>query len=225
MVAIPAKNESLLLGACLRSVNETVRSLRLGTGVGSVCVMVALDGCTDGTAAVAERAGAQTVMSEAGGVGAARDQAVNRGLAHLHLLAGPHVWVACTDADSLVPPNWLTEQLRHADAGADMVVGTVQPAMEGGERRSAWDRRHRLVEGHPHVHGANLGLRASTWAAVGGFGVGAAHEDVRLVERVRQARFASVATDTTRVTTSARPWGRAEGGFADYLRALDGQVG
>ncbi|HKJ11496.1 MAG TPA: glycosyltransferase, partial [Ornithinimicrobium sp.] len=53
VVAIPAKNEALLLGACLRSVNETVRSLRLGTGVGSVCVMVALDGCTDGTAAVA----------------------------------------------------------------------------------------------------------------------------------------------------------------------------
>lgn len=224
VVAIPAKNEDRLLGACLRSVAVAVQSLRLRRDVDSVRVVVALDGCTDGTAMVAERCGATAVVSDTAGVGAARDLAVSAGLTGLAEPAATHVWVACTDADSVVPPRWLSEQLRHASAGADMVVGTVEPAIRAGSRRAAWDERHRLVEHHGHVHGANLGLRASTWAAAGGFGDLLAHEDVGLVERVREAGFAWVATDTTRVTTSARTLGRAPGGFADYLQALDGHV-
>ncbi|MGB7449450.1 MAG: glycosyltransferase [Ornithinimicrobium sp.] len=224
VVAIPAKNEGRLIGACLRSVGVAVQSLRLRTDVDRVCVVVAMDGCTDGTAMVAGRNGVKAVVTQTAGVGAARDLAVRTGLADLGEPAASHVWVACTDADSLVPPRWLSEQLRHANDGADMVVGTVEPAMRGSERRAAWDDRHRLVENHAHVHGANLGLRASTWASVGGFGPRAVHEDVRLVERVRGAGFAWVATDTTRVTTSARTRGRAMGGFADYLRTLDGHV-
>ena len=36
-------------------------------------------------------------------------------------------WVASTDADSVVPAHWLTSQLAAADAGADLVLGTVRP--------------------------------------------------------------------------------------------------
>ena len=73
-----------------------------------------------------------------------------------------------------------------------------------GEALAAWHARHQLVEGHAHVHGANLGIRADRWRAVGGFGQRTVGEDVDLVERVRAVTGRWVATDTTRVLTSGR---------------------
>ncbi len=85
---------------------------------------------------------------------------------------------------------------------------------------AAWHARHRLVEGHEHVHGANLGVRASRWREVGGFGPHRLGEDVRLVERIRAVSDHTVATDTTRVLTSGRSRSRVAAGFAGYLGDL-----
>jgi hypothetical protein len=85
--------------------------------------------------------------------------------------------------------------------------------------------RHQLVEGHTHVHGANLGVRADRWRAVCGFGPLSVGEDVELVERVRAVTARWVATDTTRVLTSGRSRSRVEHGFAGYLADLDAETG
>ena len=35
------------------------------------------------------------------------------------------IWLATTDADTVVPPGWLRRQLGYADAGWDVVLGAV----------------------------------------------------------------------------------------------------
>ncbi|KFC52257.1 hypothetical protein GY12_07440, partial [Micrococcus luteus] len=94
----------------------------------------------------------------------------------------------------------------------------------------AWLRGYRHEEGHPHVHGANLGLPWSLYKAVGGFPPVAEHEDVGLTEAVRALagerdggdgrRVRVIATDTTRVLTSSRLAGRTPGGFSGHLKAV-----
>jgi glycosyltransferase involved in cell wall biosynthesis len=222
VVAIPARDEEVLLPACLRAVDEAVTVLRRARPGIRVSVVVALDGCTDGSARAAAARDVVVATLPGRGVGAARDAAVSRGL---YALGGPpdrSTWVACTDADTVVPGRWLLRQLRWADRGADLVVGTVEPVgVAGAGVLAAWHARHRLVEGHEHVHGANLGVRASRWRQVGGFGPRLVGEDVHLVGRVRALTGRWVATDTTRVLTSGRAHSRVDDGFAGRLRELE----
>ena len=226
VVAIPARDEQGLLPACLRSVTAAARVLRRGRPGIRLSVSVALDGCTDLSADVVAAWGVASVPLSGNGVGAARDAAVERGLEVLGHPSEPSTWVACTDADTVVPSHWLLRHLVWAEQGADLVVGTVEPVgVARAEALAAWHARHRLVEGHTHVHGANLGVRANQWRAVGGFGSLTVGEDVHLAERVRAVTDRWVATDTTRVLTSGRSCSRVEHGFARYLQDLDAETG
>lgn len=78
--------------------------------------------------------------------------------------------------------------------------------------------------GHRHVHGANLGVRADAYAAVGGFRALDAHEDVDLVTRLEASGRPIVWGAHAPVRTSTRRIGRAEQGFAAYLRRLADQT-
>ena len=66
------------------------------------------------------------------------------------------LWLASTDADSEVPEQWREEQLHFAEAGADAVIGTVEPDRADAATGAieAWAADYSAVEGHPHVHGA-----------------------------------------------------------------------
>lgn len=227
VVAIPARNEAELLTTCLASLTQAVDALRHVRPDVDAVVVVGLDGCTDSSAAVATRAAVHTIALLREGVGRTRDAAIRHGLSMLgdasadDERAEHHTWLACTDADTVVPQTWLIRQVMWAESGMDLVVGTVEPADCGDPAvLAAWHSRHRLTEGHPYVHGANLGMRADLWRAVGGFGRRTVSEDVALVARARAWSDRWVSTDTTRVATSARLSGRAKGGFADYLDAL-----
>lgn len=69
------------------------------------------------------------------------------------------------------------------------------------------------------MHGANLGVRASTYLAVGGFAPLPAHEDVRLAEAVARLAGAHVLTTVAcPVLTSDRRVGRTPAGLAHDLR-------
>ncbi|MFC4785246.1 glycosyltransferase [Nocardioides sp. MAHUQ-72] len=221
-VVVPAHDEEDLLPACLDSVAGAVAHLVRTHPHVRTSVTVVADRCSDATALVAARAGTDVVETTAGCVGLARRTGVERAVA---LGAGAHqrrVWVANTDADTVVPEHWLTRQLDLAAEGFAMVVGAVRPDRQGLDARRwrAWHERHRLQEGHPHVHGANLGLSLDACLQVGGFPAVPLHEDALLVEAVRCAGFPWIATSTTAVTTSARRRGRLSGGFADYLDGL-----
>ncbi len=226
VVAIPARDEQTLLPGCLRSVTAAASVLRRARPHIRVSVAVALDGCTDRSADVVRVWGVASVSLPGSGVGAARDAAVEHGLAALGRPPESSTWVACTDADTVVPSRWLLRHVMWAERGTDLVVGTAEPVgVARAEALAAWHARHQLVEDHAHVHGANLGVRADRWRAVSGFGLLSVGEDVDLVERVRAVTARWVATDTTRVLTSGRSRSRVEHGFAGYLADLDAETG
>ena len=227
-VVVPARNEELLIGRCLDGLDRARRRLQRRRPDVAVEVVVVLDACTDGTADVVARHGGVTVLT----VGAARVGAARHaGIRHVLERSGTDLqrrvddgahWVTNTDADSVVPSSWLVDQLVLAEAGHDVVVGVVEPEPTelAADVLARWRGRHRLVEGHGHVHGANLAFRVSTYLAGGGFEPLPVHEDVRLVDRMRVGGARIAATARLRVRTSARTTGRAPQGFAAYLDEL-----
>lgn len=222
VVAVPANNEEGSLGKCLMRIGTAVEALRLSRPDIATTVCVGLDRCTDRSEVVVGEHGAFSVSTDTPGVVAARDAAIERGLRALEVTDLQRVWLACTDADTFVDPHWLVGHVLWAERGLDLLVGTVEPRGELDATRAAhWRDLHDLVEGHPHVHGANLGIRGSHWRAVGGFGDLTLHEDAGLVARVRAGTERWVATDTVRVRTSGRLSSRVHGGFATFLSRLD----
>ncbi|MFC8500849.1 glycosyltransferase [Pedococcus sp. NPDC057267] len=226
VVVVPARDEEELLPACLDSVDAARTALGRRRPDVEVVVVVVLDRCTDGTAGVvAARRHVRGLWSDTGVVGAARAAGVSAALGDVHAGSLSTTWISCTDADTTVPAQWLWRQVELAEAGADLVTGTVVPTDLPGGLFGRWRARHVLGEGHPHVHGANLGVRADAYLAAGGFPPEPVHEDVLLVEAVRTAGHRWVATDTTRVATSSRSAGRVVGGgFSGYLRRLAAEV-
>jgi glycosyltransferase involved in cell wall biosynthesis len=207
-VVIPARNEEETIAECLDSVRASARLADV-----RVAVVVVADSCRDRTVELARERGADVLRVEVGNVGLARGAGSRRALA-----AGAD-WLAHTDADSTVPRNWIAAQCAAAAEDWDVVVGTVRPrfAELTREQRRAWIATHAHGEALGHVHGANLGIRASAYLAAGGFRPLAEHEDVDLVDRLRLIGSVT-ASDSIEVITSGRRWGRTAGGYAGYLR-------
>lgn len=124
----------------------------------------------------------------------------------------------------MVPVGWLTTQLAFATAGWEAVAGVVDIARDDPilHERFGAVYPELLADGaHTHVHGANFGVRADAYAAVGGWPIVASTgEDHRLWEALRIAGHRRLATTEPRVTTSHRLSARAPGGFAARLREL-----
>ncbi len=163
----------------------------------------------------------EVVTSSHGQVGAARAAGARQAL--LDVPGHPPAdWIACTDADSAVPVDWLATQLSHAMADTDLLLGLVRPdPMElEPDLMGDWIQAHQLTEGHPHVHGANFGIRAEMYVRTGGFARVAAHEDVLLTAEVRERDGLVVSTASSPVLTSARTSGRAPVGMATYLAEM-----
>lgn len=235
---IPAHDEDEHLDRALQAVQRAAATLgRLRPGV-NVRVTVVLDSCTDGSAAIAARYAAADPSfrvlsvdfrnigaSRAAGVRAAGIGASRRRPPGKRWTPPPwadRTWLANTDADSQVPENWLVRQLEFADAGADAVLGSVEPDPAGmdPELLLRWRERHPFEEDHPHIYGANFGVRASAYLAAGGFPTLASHEDRALVQSLRSRAFTVTATDSMRVLTSGRVHAKAPHGFGAYLRTL-----
>ncbi len=218
-VVVPARNEQERIGACLTALLRSRAHLGRETdGPGLVRIVVVADRCTDRTVAIAAGfPGVEVIRSDRGRVGAARAAGAAA------LLRGRSIdWIACTDADSTVPADWLRTQWGHARMDTDLLLGTIRLAPEELPTATVrqWERRHDLSDGHPHVHGANLGVRTTMYEKVGGFTDLALHEDVALVQAVQRAGGAVVSTAASPVDTSARISGRAPGGLSGYLREL-----
>lgn len=214
-VVVPARDEEDRVVACLRSVLASVPE-----HLAAAVVLVA-DGCVDRTAVLARAVGGVHVVEvEHGAVGAARRDGVAAALARLPGFGAQSVWIANTDADTIVPAHWLLHQVALADEGADVVIGTVRPDFDElpPEYRAEWLTTHRRGKPNGHVHGANLGFRASAYAAAGGYRPDREHEDTRLVQRLSDARVPMVATDGSEAVTSGRLVGRTPGGYAGFLR-------
>jgi len=219
-VIVPAANEEAAIGRCLTTVAAARSSLYRSSLSVRVQILVVLDDCADATGSIAERfADIRPLAIAARNVGAAR-----RAGAAAALRAGrpSETWLASTDADSEVPADWLTAMMTMARQGAHLVLGTVLPG-DGLDMatRAAWLARHHLRDDHPHVHGANLGIRGDAYLALGGWPPLAAGEDADLAGRAVQAsHLRIVRTASIPVVTSPRRAARAPDGFSGYLHAL-----
>jgi Glycosyl transferase family 2 len=226
-VIVPAANEEQRIFRCLSSI-ATARTHLYGRDADIRAeIVVVLDACRDATGVIAAGfAGVRTMAITARSAGAAR-----RAGGRAALAGGPaaELWLASTDADSEVPRDWLTAMAAEARHGADLVLGTVLPGPDlAPATRAEWLARHHLRDGHPHVHGANLGIRGHTYLALGGWQPLATGEDADLAGRAARAGYLRITrTASIPLVTSARRAGRAPGGFSSYLRALgtDAQPG
>ena len=205
-VVVPAHDEETLLPACLAALRMLPVRCRL-----PVHVVVVADACTDQTAAVARAAGARVIGIHARRVGAARAAGMRE---LLRLTAGSDpsaVWLATTDADTVVPPDWLRRQLHYANAGWDVVLGTVTVTDWDGHPPHVpvvvrGTLRLRPGPHHPHVHGANLGIRASAYLAAGGFRPLQTAEDHALLAAATRAGCWSRRPATSRSRRRAAGW-------------------
>lgn len=223
-VVIPARDEAARVGRCI----ATVRAALDQTQARASWILVVADRCVDDTAGIArevlEDAGA-VLPCRAGSVGRARRLGVEAIFGRFDDVPPARLWLLATDADSEVPVDWVTCQLGAASAGAAAVAGVVR--VDSFAEHPPWAARRfdetyelRADGTHPHVHGANLGVRGDAYRAAGGWRDQTVAEDHCLWGRIGAAGYPRVALAASYVVTSGRARGRAPGGFADTLRRV-----
>jgi GT2 family glycosyltransferase len=220
-VVVPAHDEEVLLDRCLRALAIAAEHTSV-----PVRILVVCDACTDATPEVAAAFGAEVLLISARSVGAARAA----GMAALLREQPEGLWLATTDADSVVGVRWIQDQLDLAEAGADAVIGVVelidteehnQALLEVYEARYSQSPNQTRETTHSHVHGACLGIRATAYQRVGGFPPIPLHEDRELVAALEaDPELHVVRTRALMVQTSARSEFRASGGLGTYLADL-----
>lgn len=220
-VVVPARNEAVLMSACLEALAVAAEEVDV-----PVAICVVADHCTDSTVGLAHGSGVEFGLDlrvleiRARSVGIAR----RAGMADLLARLGRRgTWLATTDADSTVPVDWLSGQVRYARSGFGAVAGTVEV--------TDWSRRGHTVQalaelayGGPdrlHVHGANLSFRADSYERAGGFAAVDGDEDVALVAALIELGETVMWAHDLPVVTSSRRVARAPLGFATYLNNLE----
>lgn len=226
-IVVPAQNEEASIEPCIDSIRRSCAAAQLL----DYWIVIVADSCTDDTVPRARRAlngVGEIIESDAKSAGSARRLGVDAALAHFSDKDLRQIWLANTDADTLVSRDWITVQLRLADAGIAAVAGIVK-LEEGGALavheiyRSTYLTRPDGT--HGHVHGANLALRADAYVDAGGWAHRALAEDHCLWDRLKRRGWRLSSPVASVVVTSARLIGRARGGFADTLRAaIDAQL-
>jgi glycosyltransferase involved in cell wall biosynthesis len=227
-IGVPARNEAATIGAALGSI------LRAARGGLPAVVVVAADACDDETVSIARdrldrlppNIRGRVVELDARSAGVARQMACEEAdrLLRRDVPQASARWLATTDADTMVPVDWISTHRRWARQGFDAVAGLVRVDVADPlvvpVRRMIDDELEDAEVGHAHVYGANLGVSADWWAAVGGFPMVRAHEDVRFVQRLRAAGARVAAVTDSVVVTSGRLNARAPLGFGATLAAL-----
>jgi hypothetical protein len=227
LVVVPAHDEELLLPACLVSLQRAAGHAALARI--PVRIAVVLDRCSDRSGELASpllRSGDLLLEQRDGNVGVARREGARALHAAESGRPSSSVWIATTDADSRVPADWLARQVALANIGADVVAGTI--AVDDWREQPRGTRELFLARyasdlrptAHGHVHGANLGVRGSTYEEVGGLPGLPLAEDHALVDALEARGARIMRPPSLRVITSSRRESRAPGGFSDHLRVL-----
>ena len=200
-----------------------------------------LDGCTDDSLRLARdyaaHAPREVLIDRAppspANAGRARHRAMMLGV---RALAGGDGLLLTTDADSRPTPRWLAT-MAHALDRVDVVAGRIvrnvtrpNPVQDRVEAYSdaLFALRRRLdpvpweaATTHHFAGGANIGIRADAYHAVGGFPSIASGEDARLIDDAGRLGLRVSRDASCIVHTSDRREGRAPGGLAAALHDTD----
>lgn len=237
VIAVPVRDEQDVLPGMF----EALAALAIG-GMGRPTIVVLLDGCTDASAAIADHAArhhrfpviVQHVASDpTANAGKARAAAMALALAQC---GGGEAMLLTTDADSRPRADWLTAAaaaLGYADVVAGRLVRIdAQHDPLQSRVEAYYDRLHACrrtldpvpwdpAPGHHHGGGANLACRSSAYRAAGGFLPLPSGEDARFLDDAMRAGLRVRRDPAMVVDTSSRRQGRAPGGLAAALRAID----
>ncbi len=196
-VVIPAYNEEKYIGRCLEALQKQTYSRRLYE------IVVVDNNSTDRTAAIASDMGAIVVSEAMKGIGAARQRGA---------LAACGEIIASTDADTVVPPNWLERiagrflaepdlgglygPVRHLDGGAlpQVYMVAILPLLMQAAQHV----------GKPCFSGNNFAVRRDKFMTVGGYNTKlVAGEDIDL--SIRMGKITQLAFDRRFIaSTSSR---------------------
>ena len=239
VVAIPARNEAERILDCLVS-------LASQRAAPPADVIVLLNNCTDGSEAEVRRFAAaapmrvhaicQTLPPHRAFAGTAR----RLSMLHAARLAGPEGVLLTTDADAVLPPDWLAANLRALD-GRDAVAGRavidpvearlIPQALHDADARECeyaalLDRITALLDPdpadpwprHDEHSGASIAVRVDAWRRAGGIPAVPLGEDRAFIAALRRIDARIRHAPEVWVTVSGRIEGRAKGGMADTMR-------
>ncbi len=179
-VVIPALNEQKYLGRCLESLARQDYQ-------GSFEIIVVDNGSSDGTVAVANSYGVKVVSEARTGVAFARAKGFKAAQGEI---------IASTDADTILPANWLSqiESLftKHPDA---VVVAGHYSLMDGPivvrlVLKFSLIVIPAIIKFFPRLWnfpGSDFAVKSTVFRAIGGFNPGIKiYEDVDLCQRLRK---------------------------------------
>ena len=177
-VVIPAYNEAEFIGTTLKSIlNQTYRNFEL---------IVVDNNSTDNTRQVAEKYGAKVVFEGKKGVASARDKGFREARGEI---------IVCTDADSIVPENWLEKMVSAYEKEPDLVgfgglgvlySGTVTARAAARYLFSGFWFLDKILSGGWNLAGFNMSVKKAAFLKIGGFDTNLTlGEDIDLAERLR----------------------------------------
>jgi glycosyltransferase involved in cell wall biosynthesis len=227
-VVIPANDESGSIEAAIQSVVHAAAHTAVeGVVVRMVVVDDSSSDSTGDRAAAAAGSTGEVLRVEARSAGAARRAGFLALCSASEGLDADEVWLATTDADTLVFSDWIARQLRWWQKGADGIAGTVIP-ISWEEQPPVVRRRYesKMAQlgtgfGHPHVYGANLALTKAAYLETGGISAIDSGEDHALWDALEANGRHAIHVPDVRVATSTRREGRAPDGFSALLRSLE----
>lgn len=248
-IIIPAKDEADTLPAALHALAMQVDGQGRVLPSRSVEVLVLANNCQDATAQIARNFAAHhpdlvvhvaeiTLPASEAHVGRARRLLMDDACRRLELVGHPGAFIASTDADTQVAPDWLAATAAELAAGADAVGGRI--LMTGANpacpvrRCQLRDATYQLLRTqletqldpvahdpwprHHQHFGASLAVTAAAYRLVGGLPVVPHLEDEALYQLLLLYDLRVRHSPAVRVFTSGRQQGRVEVGLSWQLR-------
>jgi GT2 family glycosyltransferase len=239
VVAIPARNEAQRIAACLAALDRQEQR--------PDSVVLLLNNCTDATETIARdlapslRFNLQVVCRELPLPQANAGNARRIAMALAAGLAGPDGVLLCTDADTIVPPDWVRRNVAALRQGADLICGqaVIDPIEAGmipphlhaddlleGRLIGLLDDMAWIIDPDPNdplprhteASGASLAVSVAAFGRAGGIPPMASGEDRAFVAALRRFDGRIRHDPAIKVVVSARTVGRAEGGMAETIR-------
>jgi hypothetical protein len=239
VVAIPVKDEAERIGSCILALARQTRK--------PDTVVLLLNNCEDGTEAIVRDLSSRlpyelhiichTFPPAIANAGQARRLAMQ----HAADLAGCDGVLLTTDADAVVPEDWVERVLRAMSMGAELVCGCVDvdpteaaliPANLNADDALECEFTRLLDEialvldpvpadpwpRHTEAAGASIAVTVAAFTRVGGIPPIATGEDRAFVAMLTRTDARVRHDPMIRVTVSGRIHGRATGGMADTIR-------
>jgi glycosyltransferase involved in cell wall biosynthesis len=240
IVAIPVCNEVERIKSCLLA-------LARQNGATPDRIVLLLNNCIDGTAATVLdlmptlKIPCNIIECELRGVDATAGFARRLVMQHASVGLSDTDILVTTDADGQAAPDWILENVKALQQGADAVCGRAEmDSMEElhiprnlreddflecklssmlDEISARLDiEKHDPLPRHTEHSGASIAVTVAAWRRAGGVPAVSLGEDRAFIQNLKRIDARIRHAPSVRVTVSARTQGRAAGGMADTIR-------